>query len=335
MFSAIHELETNQRNKSARVARRRSPLGVATLGLGLAGLILVVGCSSSDNKSDGTGGKSSASSGGKSSATGGAAGSATSAPGGAAGATTAIGGRSSSGGTSASTQVGGKGGASSSAVGGASSGGVGTTGVGGATATGGVASVVGGAAGASTTGGVAGKATAAGFPDLTKPACVDCLTTICNDPIGENTRYVGDVVKAVMPACVGVTGVATDGPGAGVSRQRLCNDLFACMSRTRCALPANVPDPLPNLVEWVLNGGPNVSYCYCGRPKDGVNDNGACLEGTSVSGACKDEFEAAYESSSPGWIVPNIGAVDILAGASASQLMDCASFWCMETCYTR
>jgi cysteine-rich repeat protein len=120
-----------------------------------------------------------------------------------------------------------------------------------------------------------------GEGDLCTPACRTpspcdaCTSESCADPV---------------QACLGLDGVASDGPRAGTARSTLCDALQACVRRTACDLakrPTRTYDGASAVVQHLAF----LENCYCGTA--GV----ACFEeGSEPNGSCRAEIEAALET---------------------------------------
>jgi cysteine-rich repeat protein len=125
-------------------------------------------------------------------------------------------------------------------------------------------------------------------------ACEACLMTNCSDN--------------GFPLCTSAKGNAKDGPAAGVPREELCRDVYACVLRTHCGSSGNLAE------------------CYCG-----TMTGASCLAPRAANGPCKDDIEAGLETTEPTKIPQVFTSPDLGAG-DAMTLLQCQNDFCQSEC---
>lgn len=148
----------------------------------------------------------------------------------------------------------------------------------------------------------------------------DTCTPDCRTPTACDTCS-GTACASALDGCFGLTGVAEAGPGAGLARSTLCDELLTCVRNTDCDLAARTV---------FGTTGPALENCYCGTNGD------HCFDGTlKPNGSCRAETEAALETTNPNEVAgrfdgsnanyPAFAAVhDLIACDTASCKTECA-----------
>jgi hypothetical protein len=124
----------------------------------------------------------------------------------------------------------------------------------------------------------------------------------------KNSTFSGGTLAQAAMLCFTGTDVAAAGPGKGMARSKLCQDLVNCVHSTGC------------------NAGKDED-CWCGVGADGA----LCASSTPTttfqpSGACKAQVMAAAESTTSGVIAANFYDGTLASGAAFFILDDCDKY---------
>lgn len=155
---------------------------------------------------------------------------------------------------------------------------------------------------AGTTGGDAGAT-----PVSTLASCKPCEATQCANVQLYADSYGTDLTKA----CDKAEGTATTGPGMGMPRKLLCEELVACAQQTGCAAK-------------------NLYSCFCGSLS-----RDECLATTSIfdiEGPCADQYAAAAEATTPAQFFEQAQDARFASGP-AYALLECDQKLCSDECY--
>lgn len=142
----------------------------------------------------------------------------------------------------------------------------------------------------------------------TKSACDACAATSCSLEIDP---------------CLDLAGEAHDGPQAGAARAALCDALRECVHATGCAGDTAVS------AGSGFGAGRFLEHCYCGAGGE------ACFDG-AANGSCREEVEAALETTDPVTILSRVGGAqaDFPIFAALKDLIACEEAQCATTCVT-
>jgi len=136
-------------------------------------------------------------------------------------------------------------------------------------------------------------------------ACDVCAASSCHDETA---------------GCFGLTGEATAGPGAGIARSTLCDELLACVRRTACDLATRTTQGVT---------GTFMENCYCGTSGEHCFD-----DATTPNGSCRAEVRAALETTKPVELLARFDgtAVSYPAFGAVRDLLACEGTSCSEHC---
>jgi cysteine-rich repeat protein len=136
----------------------------------------------------------------------------------------------------------------------------------------------------------------------------DGCSSICRDSRACEACLVTNCTGDGFPLCTLAKGNAKDGPAAGVPREELCREVYACVLREGCGASGNLAE------------------CYCG-----TSTGAACLAPRAANGPCKDDIEAGLETTDPTKI-PQIFTSRDLGAGDAMTLLQCQNDFCQNEC---
>jgi cysteine-rich repeat protein len=136
----------------------------------------------------------------------------------------------------------------------------------------------------------------------------DGCSSICTDTRACEACLMTNCSADGFPLCTSAKGNAKDGPAAGLPREELCRDVYACVLRTHCSAAGNIAD------------------CYCG-----TSTGASCLAPRAANGPCKDDIEAGLETTDP-TKVPQLFTNRELGAGDAMSLLQCQNDFCQSEC---
>jgi cysteine-rich repeat protein len=148
----------------------------------------------------------------------------------------------------------------------------------------------------------------------------DVCTPSCRTPSLCDVCAAGPACSDETQACLGLPGVAAEGPRAGTPRSVLCDELRACVERSACHLAVRHSAGVE---------GAFFENCYCG-----VAGEDCFVDATLPNGSCREEVEAALETRDPSALLNRFSGGDSRypVFAAVRDLVECEQSQCASDC---